>query len=84
MSSDEISVLSSSISTSDSSFFYNNKDQPSDYSCDFKLLQLSDTSFNRTIHFATSSASEKQSWCSDISQVIGMIFFSFRLFYFIF
>jgi hypothetical protein len=67
--SDDQSIMSSvSSSDSTSSFLFNTKDQPNDYSCEFKLIQ-SDENYNRAVHFVTSSIGEKQSWCGDISQV---------------
>ena len=77
IASEDHSIISASGVTPDSSsissLFFSNKDQPSDTTCEFKLI-LPNTNYNaniksRFIHFIASSADEKQSWCSDISQV---------------
>ncbi len=57
------------------SLFFNNKDQPSDNSHEFKLLQTSN-SICRCVHFIASSLGEKQSWCGDISQCIDNLNYS--------
>lgn len=44
-----------------------------DSSCEFKLV-ITRNSESKHILFIASSMSEKQSWCSDISQVIAYIF----------
>ena len=67
--SDDHSISSASVMTTESnnSLFFN-KDQPIDYSCEFKLIQ-SNNLIHRSIHFIASSLGEKQAWCGDISQV---------------
>ena len=65
--SEDCSLTSMSVDSA-SSIFYN-KDNQTDYSCEFKLQQTNNN-FHRSIHFVASSLSEKQSWCGDISQVL--------------
>ena len=60
--------MASVLTAESTSFFFNNKEQEDDVLCEFQLIQTNNT-MNRNIHFIASSASEKQSWCSDISQV---------------
>ncbi len=73
MGGDDFSITSGSAFSHEStaSLFFSSKDQPNDSSFEFRLIQTNN-SLNRSIHFIASSLSEKQSWCSDISQVIHM------------
>lgn len=69
--SDDHSISSASVLSTESTsslLFSNNKDIPTDTSCEFKLIQTNNT-MHRSIHFIASSIGEKQAWCSDISQV---------------
>ena len=65
---DSFSTASIVSTESSGSFFFSNKDQPIDTSCEFKLIQTNNL-MHRTIHFIASSLGEKQAWCGDISQV---------------
>ncbi|CAF0754244.1 unnamed protein product [Brachionus calyciflorus] len=74
--SDDHSISSVSIMSTESngSLFFN-KDQPADYSSEFKLIQ-SNNLIHRSINFIASSLGEKQAWCGDISQCIDNLNYS--------
>jgi hypothetical protein len=55
------------MSDSNASLFLNDK-QTNDLSCGFQIM-ITKNSINKYILFVGSSLSEKQAWCSDISQV---------------
>jgi hypothetical protein len=70
-----MSVGSAMSVESNASLFYT-KDNLTDYSCDFKLIQTQANGIQISIHFVASSLGEKQSWCGDISQCIDNLNYS--------
>ncbi len=67
MTDDYSSMIS--IVSSEANSFFKNRSNENDIRYEFKLVQSSQSTILH-IHFIASSASEKQSWCSDLNNCI--------------